>query len=131
MENIICNKCNGNGYINNFICDKCIGDGKVNWVENVTGKNEQHIFENIKDEDKSVIFKVWQIGQTMKRNYNRFRFMDNITSILKSMKDNEEIFLYKVIQFPSPLEHRRGTLFEILVIPSKLSELITLRFREL
>ena len=53
MEEYICDKCNGDGYIQFYepenglsgtfhksFCPKCFGDGKLNWIENLFGKSD-------------------------------------------------------------------------------------------
>lgn len=47
---MICDKCNGDGFILDLLCSKCIGTGELDWIENIFGKPkyyEEHIWNKI------------------------------------------------------------------------------------
>lgn len=56
---VICDKCNGHGVMSNTVqrgkhffiekshCDKCHGEGKLDWIENITGKEEGDILKMV------------------------------------------------------------------------------------
>jgi len=78
-NNILCSKCDGEGFFHNNICEKCHGEGTLDWIENVVGKSYPISYNDINNLNiKSTV-------SFIDRNLNKIiepfigHFMDSVT----------------------------------------------------